>query len=157
MNEAEERLNWETHKQRRSIHGLVRPEGWNRTCYEVFDSFDEFALNGRPYQLNGVGGLPPRVEPPTSPDEFDFLCDFPPRRGSTRHDDGDESDETDSQPSPSRMSPMTEALIQARATGSSFKGWVGATGAQQMKIMIDANIPMRWMNPFNTARAREEH
>lgn len=135
MNEAEERLNWETHKQRRSIRGLVRPEGWNRTCYEVFDSFDEFALNGRPYHLNGVGGLPPRVEPPTSYDEYPF------GRESTRRD------EPDPQPSPSRMSPMTEALIQARATGSTFKGWVGAKGAQEMKIMIDANIPMRWMNP----------
>lgn len=134
MTDAEERNNWERFKNSR-IGRFPRPSMFNLSCYEVFDSFDEFVLNGRPYHLNGCSMLPPQQEQSVPNTD---LPEYPCQQ---------EQEEEIQENNESVINPMTETLIQSEARGSVFKGWVGAAGAQQMKTMLDANIPCRWTNP----------
>jgi hypothetical protein len=105
----------------------------NRTCYEVFDSFDEFRMNGSPYHLNGCGGLPPQSVMPSSGGV--------PMIEYT--DDRSESEET-TVVRESAFSPQTEAALWSQATGIPFTPYFGAIGEQQLKLLRDMNQGYRW-------------
>ena len=136
MTDADERNNWERFKNRR-MNQFPRPTYYNMSCYEVFDSFDEFVLNGRPYSLNNCPLPIPQSEP--EPQGNTEMCDCPrPKREA-------EVEVQNSGNSP--IHPLTEAAIQGDLLGTGFKGWHGVRGAIEMQIMRDANLPYRWTKP----------
>jgi hypothetical protein len=134
MTNPEERMNWEVHKNNR-IKSIPAPPDMNRTCYELFDSFDEFVMNGSPYHLNGCGGLPPKLEQTESfsVPMFEYNeqdCRQVSEPVITNQDDG--------------ISLQTDAALWSQATGIPFIPYQGNIGAEQMRLMREMNQGYRW-------------
>lgn len=131
----DERMAWEAHKDRRAKSRPMSPD-MGRTCYEVFDSFDEFTMNGSPYHLNGCGGLPP--QPPQS---VQAVSGGVPMVEYTEPSGGDENVEV---VGGTEISPQVEAALWSQATGIPFTPYFGTIGEQQLRILRDMNQGYRW-------------
>lgn len=134
MDNAEEQVRWEKEKNRRNSI-FPRPHDFNRSCYEVFESFYEFCLNGKPYNLNDCGGLPQDLEESNS---VDF--EMPPfLRG--RAVEEQEEVKVDQTPA---VHPQTDAYLWAQARGVEFSAYDGTTGADRLKTIRECNLPYSW-------------
>lgn len=133
MNMANEQFLWEHEKSRRQSI-FPRPKDFNRSCYEVFESFDEFEMNGKPYNLNGCGGIP-LLHLDNGEKEVELIDELPSRRPAP---------EPPKQEPVYMMSPQTEAALWAQATGSKFIPWQGAAGEAAMNIKRKGNMPFIW-------------
>jgi hypothetical protein len=134
MDDKEEQFSWEREKSRRN-NSFPRPHDFNRSCYEVFDSFSEFCLNGKPYNLNDCGGLPKDLEESNS---IDFEMPL-----SLRSRVVEEKEEIRKDDAPA-IHPQTDAYLWAQAKGVEFSAWDGAVGAERLKVIRENNLPYSW-------------
>jgi len=134
MTNQQERMAWELHKNNR-INSRPAPPDMDRTCYEVFDSFDEFVMNGSPYHLNGCGGLPPQFVPTTSSSVP--MVEY-------HEQDRGQASESVTINQDSGISPQTDAALWSQATGIPFTPYFGTIGAEHMKLLREMNQGYRW-------------
>jgi hypothetical protein len=132
MNNGPERMAWEAYKNRR-VNSRPLPPDMNRTCYEVFDSFDEFTMNGSPYHLNGCGGLPPQQDGVQAIGVPMIEYAEPESDSESIRVVGD-----------SGISPQTDAALWSQATGIPFTPYFGPIGEQQLKLLREMNQGYRW-------------